>query len=178
MGLLVVITGLVVFASLPVLHSPRLLRVLESASQRYSGKLGSGLGHLGTLLKSSAMLLKNRELFVGLFTGVLAWLSEAVGFWILLHLLGQDVSILMAVSIYGVAVLIGAISFLPGGLGTTEATMVLLLLSLGVDHSVALAATLICRIATLWFAIFIGIIVAGVLAMRGITPMPSEEVKV
>ena len=45
-------------------------------------------------------------------------------------------------------------------------------------NTIALAATLICRIATLWFAVFIGIIVAGVLAARGITPVPGEEVKV
>lgn len=177
-GPVVAITGVVVFGSLPMLHSPWLARLLPSIASRYPGKIGTGLDHLGALLKSSAMLLKNRELFVGLFVGFIAWLAEAVGFWYLLHVLGQDVSMLMAVSIYGVAVLVGAISFLPGGLGSTEAVMSLLLISLGVDKSVALAATLICRIATLWFAVFIGIFVAGGLAMRGITPMPGEEVKV
>lgn len=177
-GPVVAITGVVVFAALPLLHSPAVLRLLVSAGERFPGKIATALEHLVALLKSSAMLLKNRELFVGLLTGVIAWLAEAIGFWYLLHILGQDVSVLMAVSIYGVAVLVGAISFLPGGLGSTEAVMSLLLISLGVDKSVALAATLICRIATLWFAVFIGIIVAGVLAMRGITPLPSEEVKV
>lgn len=161
-----------------MLHSPLLLKAMSAVGARFPGKIATGLDHLAALLKSSAMLLKNRELFVGLITGVIAWLAEAVGFWYLLHILGQDVSVLMAVSIYGVAVLIGAISFLPGGLGSTEAVMSLLLISLGVDKSIALAATLICRIATLWFAVFIGIIVAGVLAARGITPVPGEEVKV
>ncbi len=177
-GVLVAITGLLVFGSLPVLHSPMISRLLATVSSRYRGKIGTAVGHLDTLLKSSAMLLKNRELLIGLVSGVFAWLSEAVGFWFLLHMLGQDISMLMAVSIYGVAVLVGAISFLPGGLGSTEAVMSLLLISLGVDKPVALAATLICRIATLWFAVFIGIIVAAVLAMRGITPMAGEEVKV
>ena len=177
-GPVVVITGAVVFGSLPLLHSPAVSKLLVRLSERNSGKLAKGFSHLDNLLKSSAMLLKNRELFVGLVTGVIAWLSEAVGFWFLLHILGQDISVLMAVSIYGVAVLIGAISFLPGGLGSTEAVMSLLLISLGVDKSVALAATLICRIATLWFAVLLGIIVAAALAMRGITPMPGEEVKV
>lgn len=177
-GPVVVITGLVVFASLPILHSPLLVSALGKLSTRYQGRVGQALEHMGTLLKSSAVLLKNRELLVGLLTGVLAWFAEAIGFWYLLHVLGQDVSPLMAVSIYGVAVLVGAISFLPGGLGGTEAVMTLLLISLGVDKSVALAATLICRIATLWFAVFIGIIVAGILALRGITPLVGEEAKV
>jgi len=177
-GPVVLITGVVVFGSLPLLHSSKMLGWLAAWSQRHQGRVGKALEHLITLLKSSAMLLKNRELFVGLITGVVAWLSEAVGFWFLLHTLGQDISVLMAVSIYGVAVLVGAISFLPGGLGSTEAVMGLLLVSLGVDKPLAVAATLICRIATLWFAVFMGLIVASVLALRGITPVPGEEVKV
>lgn len=177
-GPVVAITVVVALGSLPLLHSPWLVRVLGGIGNRYPGRIGTGVNHLKGLLASSARLLKNRELFVGLLTGLVAWLAEAVGFWYLLHLLGQDVSVLMAVSIYGVAVLVGAISFLPGGLGSTEAVMSLLLISLGVDKSVALAATLTCRIATLWFAVFIGIGVACVLALRGVTPMPGEEVKV
>lgn len=177
-GPVVLITGLVVFGSLPLVHSRKVLQLLTDWSGRHQGRLGKALEHLVTLLTSSAVLLRNRELFVGLVVGVLAWLAEAVGFWYLLHILGQDVSVLMAVSIYGVAVLVGAISFLPGGLGSTEAVMTLLLVSLGVEQSVALAATLICRIATLWFAVFMGLIVASVLAARGITPMSGDGVKV
>ena len=82
---------------------------------------------------------------------------------------------MMAVSIYGIAVLVGALSFLPGGLGSTELVMGLLLVSLGVDKPVAVAATLICRIATLWFAVFIGVGVAGVLAMKGVSPSLSSQ---
>ena len=177
-GPVVLITGMVVFGSLPLLHNQKLLAGMDAWSGRHPGRVGKAVGHLAKLLESSAMLLKNRELFVGLLTGTIAWLSEAVGFWFLLHLLGQDISLLAAVSIYGVAVLIGAISFLPGGLGSTEAVMGLLLVSLGVDKPMAVAATLICRIATLWFAVFIGLIVASVLALRGITPVPGDDVKV
>lgn len=177
-GPVVLVTGLIVFGSLPLLHSRKVLQGLTDWSQQHPGKLGSALAHLVTLLKSSALLLRNQELIVGLLIGFMAWLAEALGFWFLLHWLGQDVSVLMAVSIYGVAVLIGAISFLPGGLGSTEAVMTLLLVSLGVEQSVAVAATLICRIATLWFAVFLGLIVASVLAARGITPLPGEVVKV
>ncbi|MGB1060716.1 MAG: flippase-like domain-containing protein, partial [Ketobacter sp.] len=97
-------------------------------------------------------------------------------FWYLLERLGQDISPIAAISIYGVAVLIGAISFLPGGLGSTEAVMGLLLIASGVPEPVAIAATLICRIATLWFAVFIGLIVAGILAIRGIVPLSGKEV--
>jgi len=60
------------------------------------------------------------------------------------------------VGIYSVSVLAGALSFIPGGLGSTEAVMVLLLTLVGVNTPAAIAATLICRLATLWFAVIIG----------------------
>jgi uncharacterized protein (TIRG00374 family) len=52
--------------------------------------------------------------------------------------------------------LIGALSFIPGGLGSTEAAMVLMLSLLGMGVSSAIAATIVCRVATLWFAVALG----------------------
>jgi uncharacterized protein (TIRG00374 family) len=54
--------------------------------------------------------------------------------------------------------LAGALSFMPGGLGGSEAAMVLLLRMLRVPLSIAVAATLLIRAATLWFAVLLGII--------------------
>jgi len=173
---LIIISAGVVFASLPVLHSRLVLSKLGRMSSVLPTKFGAALGHLIELLNTSAVLLKNKELMGGILLGITAWMAEGIGFWYLLERLGQDVDLLAAVSIYGVAVLIGAISFLPGGLGSTEAVMGLLLISVGVPEPVAIAATLICRIATLWFAVFIGLIVAGIMAARGIVPVAAGEV--
>ncbi len=175
-GLLVAITAFVVFGSLPLLHSPAVLSWLQKLAGSLPQKAGTLLGHLVDLLNSSAVLLKNKELLGGILLGITAWTAEGVGLWYLLECLGQDVDPVAAISIYGVAVLVGAISFLPGGLGSTEAVMGLLLIASGVPEPVAIAATLICRIATLWFAVFIGLIVAGVLALRGIVPISGKEV--
>jgi len=54
-------------------------------------------------------------------------------------------------------------------LGSTEGAMILLLGLLGVETSVAVAATLICRVATLWFAVVIG------LAAMGAAPLPARD---
>lgn len=174
-GLVVALTALVVVGCLPLLHSPSVLRRLEALSQSLSERPGKLLGHFLELLNSSAVLLKNKELLGGILIGFIAWMAEGIGFWYLLTCMGQDVDIVAAVSIYGVAVLVGAISFLPGGLGSTEAVMGLLLIASGVPESVAIAATLICRIATLWFAVFIGLVVAGILALNGIVPISGKE---
>lgn len=172
----VIVSGLFVVCCLPLLHSPHLISVLSSLAGRVPPKLGKALSHLVELLNSSAVLLKNTPLIVGIGVGLLAWVAEGIGFWYLLQLLGQDVQMLAAISIYGVAVLIGAISFLPGGLGSTEAVMGLLLISIGVPEPIAIAATLICRIATLWFAVLLGLITAGSLALAGISPVTNSEV--
>ena len=175
-GLLVALTAAVVIGCLPLLHSPFIISKLDGLAHTLSERPGKLLQHLAELLNSSAVLLKNKELIGGILIGISAWVAEGIGFWYLLECLGQDIGLTAAISIYGVAVLVGAISFLPGGLGSTEAVMGLLLIASGVPEPVAVAATLICRIATLWFAVFIGIIVAGCLALKGIVPLSGKEV--
>jgi uncharacterized protein (TIRG00374 family) len=47
---------------------------------------------------------------------------------------------------------------LPGGLGATEATLTGLLIILKIPKDVSAASTIIIRVATLWFAVVVGII--------------------
>ena len=54
--------------------------------------------------------------------------------------------------------LAGALSFMPGGLGGAEAVMIALLTLNGVPMPVAVAATVFIRLATLWFAVVIGLV--------------------
>ncbi len=112
--------------------------------------------HLFTLIISAARLLRANLLFSGLMLGMIAWGAEGLGFYFILRFLHIDVSVWMAISIYSISVLLGALSFLPGGLGSTEAVMVILLILTGASHGGAIAATAICRLATLWFAVLLG----------------------
>ncbi len=164
-----IITVVLITGCLPLIHSKTLLLKGEQMANRLQGKAGKAAMHIIKLLESSAMLLKNQQLFGGLILGLVAWGAEGVGFWYTLNLMGYDLPVLLAVSIYGIAVLVGALSFLPGGLGSTELVMGLLLVAMGVAKGDAVAATLICRIATLWFAVFIGLGVAGILTFNGYT---------
>ncbi len=88
-----------------------------------------------------------------------AWLAECVGFAVILSgFPGTEVPLGLAMLIYAATTVAGALSFLPGGLLVTEATMAVLLASSsrGVDEPTALAATILIRLATLWFAVVIG----------------------
>ena len=103
-------------------------------------------------------LLAAETLAVGAGLSLLAWGCEAFGFYWLCAHLDIPLSLLTAAGIYATSLLAGALSFLPGGLGTTEAAMTGLLMALGgIGQSLAVGTTLICRVLTLWLAIALGI---------------------
>lgn len=113
----------------------------------------------------SAELLTGYLLAGGLAIGLLAWLAEGVGLAILSQGLGHEIGLVTGISIYAMAVLAGtAVFFVPAGIGGTELAMTALLVSAGLPLNTALLATLLCRMATLWFAVLLGI--ASVLALH------------
>jgi uncharacterized protein (TIRG00374 family) len=52
----------------------------------------------------------------------------------------------------------GAATFLPGGLGSTEAVMFLLLQLTGMGDAEAFTVALLSRLATLWLAVILGVV--------------------
>lgn len=87
---------------------------------------------------------------------VVAWAAEAWAFHVILQKIGYDFSISFSTFVYAISMLAGALSFMPGGLGGTEAVMAALLSWGGASASDAAAATLLIRLTTLWFAVGIG----------------------
>jgi glycosyltransferase 2 family protein len=119
-----------------------------------------------TMLSSARQFLKPGILFISLSLGLVAWGAEAVG----LKLVGDVISsaplsLSSAMGIYAIAIIVGALSFLPGGLGSTEAVMASLLYAHGYQLPEAILLTLVCRLLTLWLAVLIGWVC--VWALRG-----------
>ena len=102
-------------------------------------------------------LASPRVLALAVPLSVAAWFLEGLSLWLILDALGVDLPIYQAVALYALATLAGAISLLPGGLGSTEAVMVGLLVAASASGSVATTATVLVRAATLWFAIALGL---------------------
>ena len=94
-----------------------------------------------------------------LLLSTLGWIAEATAFWLLLGWLGADVSFAIAVAVFAFAMLSGGATGLPGGIGGAEAAMVAVLMLVKVPLEIALPATAIIRLTTLWFAIGVGIAV-------------------
>ena len=107
-----------------------------------------------------ALLLRGRALVLGTALGVLAWFAECAALYLVLGGLGSwKLSLYAATFVYALSTLGGALSLLPGGLGVTELGMTALLVLFGVPRETAVAAVLIVRLCTLWFAAGLGVVV-------------------
>lgn len=144
---------------------PDRLRVLGQG-HRY----GHHLDRLARLLDSATVLLRPGSFLFGMSLGILSWGLEGLSLYLIADNLGIGISLATGIGIYAIAVLAGALSFLPGGLGGTEAVMGVLLIASGADSATAVAITLLCRIATLWFAVALGGVAVGVLGIRAGRP--------
>jgi uncharacterized protein (TIRG00374 family) len=119
---------------------------------------------LPPLLDSSRQLLTPLPLAVGLALAIAAWSCEALALHRILDALGVEVTIGGAFFAFAASSLLGVLSMLPGGLGGFEATMVVLLdraapARAAVDRSIAVAATLLFRLGTLWLVCVLGLLV-------------------
>ena len=100
---------------------------------------------------------------------------ECFALYILLIELGANVTMQQAIFVFTFSMLVGAISMLPGGLGSTEATMFALLTIAGVEADTALAATAIIRATTLWFAVLLGFLLLPFSLRLARKPTPHER---
>jgi uncharacterized protein (TIRG00374 family) len=154
----VFVAGALVLSFLPLVHSEFLRTLLTSIADRLpAGRLQSGLHHLVDLIKSSAALLRSGPLYGGMALSLIAALCVCLMMYLVLMLLGAEISLPLAVGIYATGILVGALSFLPGGIGSAELVMIGLLILAGIDQTTATAATLVCRVAALWYSIALGI---------------------
>ncbi len=118
---------------------------------------------------SLAELVKPGPLLKGTVLSLVAWACECIGFWFILIGFGATgTPRAWAAFIYATTTLAGAVSFLPGGLLATELSMTALLMrgATGFDKATAVAATILCRLATLWFGVLVGLIALGLRRRR------------
>jgi len=106
----------------------------------------------------------------------MAWLSEGLSLWIIIQGLDLSLSPTTAITVYATATLVGAFTLIPGGLGGTEGSMALFLIQLGLPRGGASSATMIVRLCTLWFAVFLGLISLLWLQRISMSKRPLDEI--
>ncbi|MCS5697504.1 flippase-like domain-containing protein [Cyanobium sp. FGCU-52] len=140
-----------------VLRSPWAKDQLKSNAKRLLPRKLASAG--GDGLAALRQLLQPVLLLQATVIGALAWSLEGVSLWLLLRGMGiEAVGIGGATIAHTAAGLLGALTLLPGGLGSTEAGTVGLLALQGVGVATATPATLLIRLMTLWFATALGVV--------------------
>ena len=87
-----------------------------------------------------------------------AWAAQGVAVWLICRALSIDVPVLTAIGFYAVAMVAGALSALPAGLGGTEVVLTGLLVAHSAASAAALTLTVLARLLTLWLAVAIGVV--------------------
>ncbi len=127
-----------------------------------------GVGKKIDKFRSDVVVTFHYDVFLGaLLLGIIGWACEGLGFFLLAQSLGISITFEASIFIYATSSLLGALSFLPGGLGIMEGSMELFLVNfLVISLSTAGALVILIRMTTLWFGVTLGLIFLMVITQR------------
>lgn len=149
---------LLVFCVLAPLLSPRVAEALLGILGRLP-RLSRLAPKLLDAYASTRRLLSGRALLMGTAFAVVGWSLECVAtFTIVRGFHGAGLSLIDATFGYAAPTILGALTFLPGGLVATEASMTSLFVRMGhgITPGIAAGTTLLVRLATLWWGVGLG----------------------
>jgi len=172
-GVALVMVGLLVLSQKRLIE--RLIERLTLMVPTEGGKVIGLLRHLLQVLMHAQQCHRLRLMLGLTVLSVIAWSAEALAFDWILKWMGADIPLTFAVFVYALAMLAGAVSFMPGGLGGAEAVMVGLLVWKGMNSADAVAATVLIRLATLWFAVAIGALM--LMRLKGETAPQGQAIR-
>src|SRR5262245_3413637 len=138
-----VVAGLVVVSVDPIAKAAIAIAGRLPLLRRIAHRLDDAHAH-------TAILLAPKPLMIATALAMVSWFFECVAFWVVVRgFPGAHIELLRATVFYAATTVAGALSFLPGGLGVTEAGMLALLVRrAGIERGPAAAATFVTRAAT------------------------------
>lgn len=122
-----------------------------------TARLKPKIEHVAESFYISSRKIKFGTIFFIFLLTVLVWVLEGVILFFAVNSIGLEISLLIAIEIISLTQIIGLVSSLPGGLGSVETVLTLLLLPFLFALPAASAATIIYRFATLWIGMAIGV---------------------
>jgi glycosyltransferase 2 family protein len=115
-----------------------------------------------TIYDSSYAIFRPFPLFIALTLGIISWGTSGLAFGLVLVGFGAPLTwqtMFMAVFIFNISTVIGAVFAMPGGLGGFEGSAVFWVIRLfGLPGATATAAALLIRFCTLWLGVGIGVV--------------------
>jgi len=156
---IIVLGGLILSITIFILFSSKLTfdkSITLLSKFKFTKNIIEPLSKSHEILKNST---KTRIFTYSIILSVLYWLAISIAVFFILKSLSIDsLGFAEIASTYASSLFLGALSFLPGGLGITEGSFAGLLNLQGISLSMAIVTVIIVRLFTLWFSVVIGFI--------------------
>lgn len=122
-----------------------------------TARLKPKIEHVAESFYISSRKIKFGTIFSIFLLTIFVWVLEGAILFFAVSSIGLEISLLIAIEIISLTQIIGLVSSLPGGLGSVETVLTLLMLPFLLALPAASAATIIYRFATLWIGMGIGV---------------------
>jgi uncharacterized protein (TIRG00374 family) len=124
------------------------------------------------IFDSLSMIKNNMSIKLALISLLLGFLSWTIISYILIYIM-YSLDLVMKfdlefISIYPIGMLVGALTFIPGGLGTTEMTIAYMLNNFNINILDAFLVAVLARFSTIWMATILGLICSWIVSLRNV----------
>jgi uncharacterized protein (TIRG00374 family) len=116
-------------------------------------------------------LTRPKTFVSGWIISIISFLFDGLSVFLVFYAFNVNLEFIEIIQMYFTSIIFGAISFLPAGIGITEASFINLLVSGGLSLSLASTTIIVSRIGTIWFATGIGFI-----SLKFISNTKSNEI--
>ena len=154
--LIVILLTLTVFGLVLILTNKKASSYILSKLTNFN-YFKNHIKNFSIVLTNSHKMLQPFPFINMILLSLISWIFEGYAFYLILSKFGIDISLGNSFFIYAFSIIVGSVAMIPGGLGVTEGSLTFLLIESGATKNIAVAATFIFRVATLWFAVIIGV---------------------
>jgi uncharacterized membrane protein YbhN (UPF0104 family) len=137
-------------------HAPLLLHLIDWAERRLRRAPGL-FARAREVCATLPAIGRPAVLLPALLLSLFGWLAECLLLMLVVHALGTPIGFGESMLVFCLAAVAGAVSLLPGGLGAADVGLLGLLRLVAVPEPSAIVATILVRLATLWFAVLLGL---------------------
>jgi len=111
-------------------------------------------------------IIMPRPVMVGFGLSLIAWILQAFAIYLCFQAFQLNTDFLYAVSLTFTSIVIGVMTFIPGGLGVAELTMTGFFLHYGTPEKIVPSLVLLIRLVTIWFSTLVGFMTIQFLTVK------------
>ncbi len=157
-GIVILITTCILISIFLVLRFKKIfLSIIEKVSKiKFLSRFSESFIDSYDVINKS---IKPKIFVISSLLSALYWILESLAVYFILLSFGINLlEITDVILTYTTSIILGVASFVPGGIGVSESTLIGLLTVNGLVFSSAVSLTIFIRIFTLWYAVLVGLI--------------------